>query len=95
MNYLPAGDINNKILLSVLNLDRLNSQLDAKPDGKFDYIEGITVYSNKGRIVFPVLEPFGSYLAEKINNPGVAQQYVYDDLYTKTQSEAGTKFGEK
>ena len=88
VNYLPAGDINNKILLSVLNLDRLNSQLDAKPDGKFDYIEGITVYSNKGRIVFPVLEPFGSYLAEKINNPGVAQQYVYDDLYTKTQSEA-------
>lgn len=88
VNYLPAGDINNKILLSVLNLDRLNSQLDAIPDGKFDYIEGITVYSNKGRIIFPVLEPFGSYLAGKINNSGVALQYVYDDLYTKTQSEA-------
>lgn len=88
VNYVPAGDIDNKILLSVLNLDRLNSQMDAKPDGKFDYIEGITVYSNKGRIVFPVLEPFGAYLAEKINNAGIAQQYVYDDLYTKTQSEA-------
>lgn len=88
VNYLPAGDIDNQILLSVLNLDRLNFQLDAKPDGKFDYIEGITVYSNKGRIVFPVLEPFGTYLAGKINHPGLAQQYVYDDLYTKTQSEA-------
>ena len=59
VNYLPAGDIDNKILLSVMNLDRLNTQLDAIPDGRFDYIEGITVYSNKGRIVFPVLEPFG------------------------------------
>lgn len=88
VNYLPAGDINNKILLSVLNLDHLNSQLDAVPDGKFDYIEGVTVYSSKGRIVFPVLEPFGSYLAGKINNAGVAGDYVYDDLYTKTQSEA-------
>ena len=53
VNYLPAGDIDNKILLSVMNLDRLNTQLDAIPDGRFDYIEGITVYSNKGRIVFP------------------------------------------
>ena len=60
MNYLPAGDIDNKILLSVMNLDRLNTQLDAIPDGRFDYIEGITVYSNKGRIVFPVLEPASS-----------------------------------
>ena len=53
VNYLPAGDIDNKILLSVMNLDRLNTQLDAIPDGRFDYIEGITVYSNKGRIVIP------------------------------------------
>lgn len=88
VNYLPAGDINNKILLSVLNLDQLNSQLDAMPDGRFDYIEGVTVYSNKGRIIFPVLEPFGSFLKKKINNDGVASQYIFQDLYDKTQSEA-------
>ena len=50
VNYLPAGDIDNKILLSVMNLDRLNTQLDAIPDGRFDYIEGITVYSSTGTI---------------------------------------------
>lgn len=88
VNYLPAGDINNKILLSVMNLDRLNSQLDAIPDGRFDYIEGVTVYSGKGRIIFPVLEPFGTWLEKKINNPSVARQYVFQDLYDKTQSEA-------
>lgn len=88
VNYLPAGDISNKILLAVLNLDRLNSQLDNIPDGRFDYVEGITVYSSKGRIAFPVLEPFGSYLKKKINNDGVARDYVFQDLYDKTQSEA-------
>lgn len=88
VNYLPAGDIDNKILLSVLNLDRLNSQLDATPDGRFDYIEGVTVYSSKGRIVFPVLEPFGSYLKKKINNDGIAQQYIFQELYDQTQSDA-------
>lgn len=91
VNYLPAGDINNKILLSVLNLDNLNSQLDAVPDGRFDYIEGITVYSNRGRIVFPVLEPFGSYLKKKINNDGIANQYIFQELYDQTQSDAEKK----
>lgn len=91
VNYLPAGDIDNKILLSVLNLDRLNSQQDAIPDGRFDYVEGITVYSDKGRIVFPVVEPFGSYLRKKIHNDGIAGQYVFEELYTETQSDAEKK----
>ncbi len=89
VNYLPAGDIHNKILLSVMNLDRLNEQSDAVPDGRFDYIEGVTVLSGKGRVIFPVLEPFGSWLEKKINNPAVARQYVFQDLYDKTQSVAG------
>lgn len=88
VNYLPAGDINNKILLSVMNLDRLNSQLDAIPDGRFDYVEGMTVFSNKGRIVFPVVEPFGAWLEEKINNAALAKEYAFPEIYTKTQSEA-------
>ncbi|MEG2341312.1 MAG: cell surface protein SprA, partial [Odoribacter sp.] len=87
VNYLPVGDINNKILLAVMNLDRLNSQLDAIPDGRVDYVEGMTVFSNKGRIVFPVLEPFGSYLKKKISS-AAADNYVFQDLYDKTQSEA-------
>lgn len=89
VNYLPAGDIDRQILLAVMNLDRLNTQLDATPDGRFDYIEGITVFPSQGRIVFPVLEPFGSWLKQKINNPGVAGQYVFQELYDKSQTEAG------
>lgn len=84
VNYLPDGKIANKILLSVMNLDNLNSQLDAIPDGRFDYIDGVTVYANKGRIVFPVLEPFGAWL----RGMGVSDQYVFQELYDKSQSEA-------
>ncbi len=61
--YLPEGDKTGIPLLTVLNLDRLNTRLDPQPDGIFDYIEGKTVLSQQARIIFPLLEPFGSDLA--------------------------------
>lgn len=88
VNYLPEGDIKNEILLRVLNLDALNSQLDPGSDGKFDFIEGITIYSKNGRILFPMLEPFGAYLREKIGNNSIADKYVFEELYDLTQNEA-------
>jgi cell surface protein SprA len=51
-----------------MNLDNLNSQLDPYPDGAFDFMEGITINSSTGRIIFPVLEPFGSHLRRKISD---------------------------
>ena len=63
-NYLNERDevnIHGKPLIKLLNLDRLNSQMDAQSDGVFDFIEGVTVKSSNGRIIFPVREPFGNY----------------------------------
>ncbi|WP_431211373.1 hypothetical protein ACQ86N_36710 [Puia sp. P3] len=57
--YLPEGPKAAIPLLTVLNLDRLNAHNDPQPDGIFDYLEGYTVLSNQGRIIFPLLEPFG------------------------------------
>ncbi|MGB5989623.1 MAG: cell surface protein SprA [Marinifilaceae bacterium] len=92
LNYLslPASEIklNGKILLSVMNLDRLNKQLDVKPDGAFDYIEGLTISSERGRIIFPVLEPFGSKLKSMFMNKVLADRYVFNELYEMTKSEA-------
>lgn len=93
INYIPEGAINGKILLSVLNLDNLNSQLDPQPDGVFDFIDQVTVNATKGRIIFPVLEPFGSFLRKKIeggnpDNKTIADQYVFEELYTQTQTVA-------
>ena len=88
INYLPEGKIDGHILLNVLNLDQLNSQLDLMRDGVFDYVEGITVNSSAGKIIFPVLEPFGQHLADSIADPQLAQKYVYWTLYDSTRTVA-------
>jgi cell surface protein SprA len=49
-------------LLRILNLDRLNNRNDPQPDGVFDFVEGFTVLQQTGKIIFPVLEPFGKDL---------------------------------
>ena len=33
LNYINAGNINNRTLLSVMNLDKLDSYNNARPDG--------------------------------------------------------------
>lgn len=84
INYIPVPGLNNQSLLQVMNLDRIDSNEQSNPDGFFDYIEGYTVLSQSGKIIFPVAEPFGSHLREKIGNPALAQQYVYQELYDST-----------
>ncbi|RKV86589.1 MAG: cell surface protein SprA, partial [Bacteroidetes bacterium] len=39
LNYINAGNIKNRVLLSVMNLDRLDDYNNAHPDGKFDFVE--------------------------------------------------------
>ncbi len=82
--YISEGKIANELLLRVMNLDRLDSKKATNPDGHFDYIEGYTALSSSGRIIFPVLEPFGSYLKMKIGNEEIAKKYTYQELYDST-----------
>lgn len=84
INYLPVAPINNVPLLQVMNLDRIDSNEASNPDGFFDFIEGYTILSSQGKIIFPVVEPFGSNLEEKIGNPAAAEPYVYNQLYDST-----------
>ena len=82
--YLPVGPIANKPLLQVMNLDRIDSNQESNPDGFFDYIEGYTVLSQQGKIIFPVAEPFGRNLEKKIGDARLAEPYVYKELYDST-----------
>ena len=84
VQYLNEGPISGKQLLRVMNLDRLDQKNNASPDGRFDFIEGLTVYASNGRIIFPVLEPFGSHLASALNNDVLANKYCYQILYDST-----------
>ncbi|MCW3109265.1 MAG: sprA [Segetibacter sp.] len=93
--FLPesAPSVEGKTLLRILNLDRLNNQNDPMPDGVFDYVEGFTVLSQQGKIIFPVLEPFGSDL-ERLAFTGTSdtlkRKYVYRQLYDSIKAIAQT-----
>ena len=81
----------DKPIIRLLGLDRLNSNNDPQYDGNFDFIEGYTINSIKGNIIFPVLEPFGTTLDSyfQINNEiNLSEKYVFNELYTQTQDEA-------
>ena len=81
----------DKPLIRLLGLDRLNSFNDPQFDGNFDFIEGFTINSKKGNIIFPVLEPFGTKLDSYFipnNENELSDKYVFNELYSQTQDEA-------
>ena len=86
--FLPATNLKGEPLISVFNLDKLNKQNDPTPDGIFDYVPGITINPRTGRMMFPVLEPFGKFLTGKIDNPNLAKKYAYQQLYDSTVTVA-------
>ncbi|UYZ62737.1 T9SS outer membrane translocon Sov/SprA [Hymenobacter weizhouensis] len=87
-------NIVNRPLIEVLNLDNVNPNNDRNPDGNFDFFPGITIDPELGRVIFPNVEPFGSYLAAQfdtansITERDLARRYVYRELYTQVQSDA-------
>jgi len=107
-NYLKEGIpefVKGVPLLKVFNLDNLNVQLTKQPDGVFDFINGITINTSNGRIYFPVLEPFGQYLHDKITGKAdgvyddqlesIANKYTFHELYDLTRSDAQQEHPEK
>ncbi|MBP3304121.1 MAG: cell surface protein SprA [Muribaculaceae bacterium] len=84
INYLPVPSIADKPLLQLMGLDRIDNSRNSRPDGFFDFIEGYTIISSQGKVIFPVVEPFGRNLADKIGDPVVAEKYVYNELYDST-----------
>ena len=89
-------NISDKTLLNLFDIDRLDQSQFYTPegDGYFDYVEGATVNSEKGYIIFPTVEPFGKDLQSKLTNPA-DEIYVFNELYEMTQSEAKNNFQQK
>ncbi len=119
VNYITAAegstlplpdDVDQTPLLRVFNLDRLNPNNDPVQggDGFFDYVPGITIDSENGRIIFTTIEPFGEHLFDELDNgpagsnysnpdsynPNQAQ-YVFRDLYTQTKVIAEQRSADK
>lgn len=85
VNYLPEGKVKNQILIKVMNLDRLDARNEMHPDGQFDYVENLTIYPSTGRIIFPVVEPFGEHLRKQIGDDVIADRYCFQELYDSTK----------
>lgn len=86
--YLPVQNepnLKSTVLIRTLGLDNINVQGEPTPDGVFDFIPGLTIYPNNGRIIFPVREPFGSYLNNKLTQVDNQEKYVYQELYDSTK----------
>lgn len=94
LNHISDGAIAGKPLLQVMMLDRLNSQQQLRPDGFFDFVEGYTILSQNGKIIFPVVEPFGRHLREQIKDSLIANKYTFEELYDSTLTIA-KQFAEK
>ena len=92
---LKEGDkLRNVPLIQALGLDRVNANNDRNADGNFDFFPGITIDPELGKIIFPNVQPFGSYLAAQFdtindqNEIALKRKYVYQALYNQTQSDA-------
>ena len=88
--FLPEGNLNNQLLIRVMDVDKLNNNNDPVPggDGFFDFVPGRTIFPQNGRIIFPVLEPFGSNLERKLTDPAARDRYVFQELYDSTRFKA-------
>ena len=86
LSYLPDEKLKNTILLRAMNLDRLDAKNNPHPNGQFDFVEGFTI--SKGRIIFPVAEPFGEHLAKWIGDAALAEKYCFRELYDSTKTIA-------
>lgn len=85
---LPEG-VEQTPLINVFHLDRLNSMNDPQQggDGFFDFVPGITVDVQNGRIIFTSVEPFGEYLFNKLRDPGRNENYDLNTTYNANQNK--------
>jgi cell surface protein SprA len=88
-----STNVRNRQLIEIFGLDKLNPVNDPQRDGNFDYVEGITINSSTGAIIFPYLEPFSEALRKAFAGEDnlkdyLIQKYSYDTLYRTTKADA-------
>lgn len=86
--------IANIPLIQVLDLDQLDQTQFRTSDGFFDYVEGITVNSQNGYVIFPDPEPFGSGLAKDLTN-SLDDEFIFKELYLNTKINIKNNFQNK
>lgn len=85
LNYLQGTSVEDESLLQVLKMDRLNMNGQVQQsgnlygDGLFDYVPGVTIDQQYGRVIFTTVEPFAKTIADAIGTDD--SEYVLNELY--------------
>ena len=79
-----------KLWIQLTDLDNLDQQNEKKPDGYFDFLDGITIDAQNGLLIFPEVEPFGADLAARFatGETSLINKYTYQPLYDSIQTVA-------
>jgi cell surface protein SprA len=102
VNFLPYPGMDNRQVLDVVGMDRLNQNNRPQKDGVFDYkpiayvgnraTNGGTINTRNGRIYFSTIEPFGKTLRSELEavnlNPLIINNVVFEELYDSTKIAA-------
>lgn len=100
--FFPMAGVDDKQLVTLLDMDKLNQNNQPFSDGVFDYVpiafngnraeNGGTINTRNGRIYFSTIEPFGQTLRSKLEAAGIPEvvidQVTYTELYDSTKTAA-------
>ena len=100
--FFPMDVVEDKQLVTLLDMDKLNQNNQPFSDGVFDFVpvefngnradNGGTINRRNGRIYFSTVEPFGKTLASKLSAAGipdiVIDQVSFTELYDSTKTAA-------
>lgn len=98
----PINGVDDKQLVTLLDMDKINQNNQPYSDGVFDFVpfnmvnnkadNGGTINRKNGRIFFSTIEPFGKTLAKKLIDAGIPQLTVdkvsFYELYDSTKTAA-------
>ncbi|HLV41444.1 MAG TPA: cell surface protein SprA [Brumimicrobium sp.] len=101
VNFLPYPGLDDRQVIDVVGMDRLNQNNRAQKDGVFDFMpitfegnratNGGTINTRNGRIYFSTIEPFGETVEKEMiaaGLPQVAGNVAFKELYDSTKIAA-------
>ncbi|HQY22010.1 MAG TPA: hypothetical protein PK294_14395 [Ignavibacteria bacterium] len=86
---LPINNLNQP-LITIMGLDKYTNGRSGAPDGKFDFLSGLTIDTENGWIIFPSLSPFVDKFSTPVNGITIDPIYWYPELYSQNKSDAKT-----
>ncbi len=100
--FFPQPGVDDRQIVTLLEMDKLNQMSQPFSDGVFDYVpmqqngnrfeNGGTINARNGRVYFSTIEPFGALLETKLLAAGISpilvDRIAYKELYDSTKTAA-------